>query len=96
MLKVEEYKKIETLEKKKRFAWKLYCHYIVVGAPKELNLDLMSRKVCELGMITPHLSTFDVAQKKIFNILESDAYRRFLQWKIYRQLAYPEEKYTNE
>lgn len=70
-------------------AWKLYKTYIAIGAPHELNLDILSRRVTDLAMITPHVSTFDSAQKRVFNLLENDAYRRFLQWDIYRELAAP-------
>ena len=73
-------------------AWKLYRNYIVIGAPHELNLDILSRKVTDLSMITPHVSTFDTSQKRIYNLLENDAYQRFLKWHIYLQLAYPESE----
>lgn len=38
-------------------------------------------------MITPHMSTFDASQKRIYNMLENDAYQRFLQWTVYLQLV---------
>ena len=37
-------------------------------------------------MITPHVSTFDAAQKRVLNLLENDAYVRFLKWDIYLEL----------
>ena len=63
----------------------------MIGAPHELNLDMLSRKVTDLSMITPHISTFDAAQRRIYNLIQNDAYRRFLQWNVYLELAYPEE-----
>jgi hypothetical protein len=51
----------------------------------------MSRKVTDLSMITPHVSTFDTSQKRIYNMLENDAYQRFLQWHIYLQLVRGDE-----
>lgn len=68
-------------------AWKLYKTYIAIGAPHELNLDILSRKVTDLAMITPHVSTFDSAQKRVHHLLENDAYKRFLKWDIYLQLC---------
>ena len=68
-------------------AWDLYRDYIAVGAKHELNLDSMSRKVTTLAMITPHLTTFDTARGRIMNLLSNDAYKRFLSWEIYRELA---------
>ena len=43
-------------------------------------------------MITPHISTFDTSQKRIYNMLENDAYQRFLQWHIYLQLVRGDEE----
>ena len=51
------------------------------------NISFFSSRVTDLSMITPHLSTFDAAQKRILNLLDNDAYRRFLQWDIYLELA---------
>ena len=32
-------------------------------------------QVTELAMITPHVSTFDTAQRRIVSLLQNDAYR---------------------
>lgn len=61
-----------------------------MGAKHELNLDSMSRKVTTLAMITPHLTTFDTAKARIMNLLSNDAYMRFLNWNIYKDLALKE------
>ena len=34
-----------TPKKREKEAWKIYRTYICIGAPKELNLDMLSRKV---------------------------------------------------
>jgi regulator of G-protein signaling len=86
ILKVQKYREASP-KKRAPMAWKLYRHYIAIGAPHELNLDVMSRKVTDLSMITPHMSTFDASQKRIYNMLENDSYQRFLQWHIYLQLV---------
>ena len=44
VLKVERYREF-TAKKREREAWKLYRTYISIGAPHELNLDILSRKV---------------------------------------------------
>ena len=41
-------------------------------------------------MITPHLSTFDTAQKRCKSLLAHGPYARFLEWDVYRKLAYPD------
>ena len=89
MLKVQKYRELDS-KKRVKMAWKLYRNYIAIGAPHELNLDILSRKVTDLSMITPHLSTFDTSQKRIYNLLENDAYQRFLRWHIYLQLVNPD------
>lgn len=44
VLRVERYR--ESMPKKReREAWKIYRTYIIIGAPHELNLDILSRKV---------------------------------------------------
>ena len=90
ILKVDKYKNTENLQKRQRLAWDLYREYIAVGAKHELNLDSMSRKVTTLAMITPHLTTFDTAKARIMNLLSNDAYMRFLNWNIYKDLALKE------
>ena len=87
ILKVDKYKNMDNLARRQRMAWDLYRDYIAVGAKHELNLDSMSRKVTTLAMITPHLSTFDTARGRIMNLLSNDAYIRFLEWEIYRELV---------
>ena len=105
VLKVERYREANS-KKREREAWKLYRTYIAIGAPHELNLDILSRKVrignstkvpltrifqvTDLAMITPHVSTFDTAQRRVVNLLQNDAYPRFLRWNVYLRLAYPE------
>ena len=46
VLKVERYREANS-KKREREAWKLYRTYIAIGAPHELNLDILSRKVEE-------------------------------------------------
>ena len=87
ILKVRQYRDCESPQKRQKLAWKMYKMYIAIGAPHELNLDILSRKVTDLAIITPHISTFDSAHKRIFNLLENDAYRRFLEWDVYKQLV---------
>ena len=103
ILKVERYWEASP-KKRGREAWKIYNNYISIGSPHELNLDMLSRKVSsnlktsgtfgpqvtDLSMITPHVSTFDTAQRRVTNLLQNDAYPRFLRWSIYQRLAFPE------
>ena len=47
-------------------------------------------QVTDLAMITPHVSTFDTAQRRVVNLLQNDAFPWFLRWSVYLRLAYPE------
>ena len=44
VMKVERYRELSA-KKREREAWKIYRTYIAIGAPHELNLDILSRKV---------------------------------------------------
>eukprot|EP00094_Tigriopus_californicus_P006144 TCALIF_05916-PA protein Name:"Similar to RGS4 Regulator of G-protein signaling 4 (Pongo abelii)" AED:0.19 eAED:0.19 QI:13/0/0.5/1/1/0.5/2/0/218 len=94
VLKVDIYRTCSP-RKRAKMAWKLYRTFIAIGAPHELNLDILSRKVTDLAMITPHVSTFDTAQKRILNLLENDAYRRFLMWNVYLDLVHTYDVHQN-
>ena len=54
-----------------------------------VQTDLLNQ-VTDLAMITPHVSTFDTAQRRIVNLVQNDAYPRILRWSVYLRLAYPE------
>ena len=56
----------------------------------------MSRKVTTLAMITPHITTFDTARARIMNLLSNDAYMRFLNWSIYRELVHKIEEVDDQ
>ena len=45
VLRVERYRESQP-KKREREAWKIYRTYIAIGAHHELNLDILSRKVC--------------------------------------------------
>ena len=59
-----------------------FLRCFAIGAP----LSKYSVRNQDLAIITPHISTFDSAHKRILNLLENDAYRRFLEWDVYKQL----------
>jgi regulator of G-protein signaling len=40
-------------------------------------------------MLQPTITCFDEAQKKIFNLMEKDSYRRFLKSRFYLDLTNP-------
>lgn len=85
----EEYKKIKSPSKLSPKAKKIYNEFISVQATKEVNLDSCTREETSRNMLEPTITCFDEAQKKIFNLMEKDSYRRFLKSRFYLDLANP-------
>ncbi|CAG7836474.1 unnamed protein product, partial [Allacma fusca] len=72
-------------------AQKIYNDFIVPQAPKEVNLDAITREGLVGKMAQPNQTTFDQAQKRIQSLLEADAYIRFLKSDLYLELIHPEK-----
>nr|1EZT_A Chain A, REGULATOR OF G-PROTEIN SIGNALING 4 [Rattus norvegicus]1EZY_A Chain A, REGULATOR OF G-PROTEIN SIGNALING 4 [Rattus norvegicus] len=85
----EEYKKIKSPSKLSPKAKKIYNEFISVQATKEVNLDSCTREETSRNMLEPTITCFDEAQKKIFNLMEKDSYRRFLKSRFYLDLTNP-------
>uniref|UniRef100_A0A4X2K183 Regulator of G-protein signaling 4 n=1 Tax=Vombatus ursinus TaxID=29139 RepID=A0A4X2K183_VOMUR len=83
----EEYKKIKSPSKLSPKAKKIYNEFISVQATKEVNLDSCTREETSRNMLEPTITCFDEAQKKIFNLMEKDSYRRFLKSRFYLDLV---------
>ncbi|KAG8523642.1 Regulator of G-protein signaling 4 [Galemys pyrenaicus] len=85
----EEYKKIKSPSKLSPKAKKIYNEFISVQATKEVNLDSCTREETSRNMLEPTITCFDEAQKKIFNLMKKDSYRRFLKSRFYLDLVNP-------
>ena len=44
----------------------------------DITILITIMKVTDLAMITPHVGTFDTAQRRVLNLLQNDAFPRFL------------------
>lgn len=55
----------------------------------QVNLDSRTREETGRNVLQPTVTCFDEAQKKIFNLMEKDSYRRFLKSRFYLDLAVP-------
>ncbi|RWS29813.1 regulator of G-protein signaling 12-like protein [Leptotrombidium deliense] len=71
---------------------KIFDNFIAVRSPKEVNLASKVRIDIEQSLMNPDKTIFDVAQRKIQSLLESDAYVRFLQSELYKELLISETK----
>ncbi|KAL4674436.1 hypothetical protein H8959_018370 [Pygathrix nigripes] len=56
---------------------------------QRVNLDSCTREETSRNMLEPTITCFDEAQKKIFNLMEKDSYRRFLKSRFYLDLVNP-------
>ncbi|ODN06472.1 Regulator of G-protein signaling 4 [Orchesella cincta] len=88
-LAIEDYRKSRQ-NKLNTKAQKIYNDFIIPQAPKEVNLDSLTKDSLVTKMAQPTHTTFDQAQKRIQGLLEADAYSRFLKSELYMELLHPE------
>lgn len=89
-LAVEDYRKSRQ-NKLNSKAQKIYNEFVTAQAPKEVNLDALTREGLVSKMAQPTPNTFDQAQKRVQGLLEADAYSRFLKSDLYMELLHPEQ-----
>uniref|UniRef100_A0A3Q0SNU7 Regulator of G protein signaling 5b n=1 Tax=Amphilophus citrinellus TaxID=61819 RepID=A0A3Q0SNU7_AMPCI len=68
-------------------AKKIYDEFIGSDAPREVNLDHVTKAVTKENMEQPSQSCFDLAQSKIYTLMEKDCYPRFLKSSTYLELT---------
>ncbi|XP_026179206.1 regulator of G-protein signaling 4 [Mastacembelus armatus] len=68
-------------------AKQIYQQYVDADAPNEVNLDAATRKETRQNVENACASCFDEAQKMIYNLMEKDSYRRFLNSKLLQNLC---------
>ncbi|KAJ7991820.1 hypothetical protein DPEC_G00287830 [Dallia pectoralis] len=66
-----------------RRAKEITATYIEAGSPREVNLDSKTRELTRQLLQAPSRTSLSHAQKRIFSILDTDCYPRFLQSSIY-------------
>ncbi|XP_054645698.1 regulator of G-protein signaling 4-like [Dunckerocampus dactyliophorus] len=81
------------LEKKAKL---IYQQYVAVDAPNEVNLDAVTREETRQNVESGSLSCFDVAQKRIYLLMEKDSYRRFLKSKLIQDLSQGHDSATRK
>ncbi|XP_053863235.1 regulator of G-protein signaling 3 isoform X11 [Malaclemys terrapin pileata] len=82
-LACEEYKKIKSQSKMISKAKKIFAEYIAIQSCKEVNLDSYTREHTKENLQTITRSCFDLAQKRIYGLMEKDSYPRFLRSELY-------------
>ncbi|XP_078074248.1 regulator of G-protein signaling 5-like [Mustelus asterias] len=95
-LACEDYKKTKSLAKRASKAKQIYLEFIETDAPKEVNIDYETKDFTKSHLLNPSRSSFDVAQKKIYNLMEKDSYARFLRSELYLNLIKQTERITSQ
>uniref|UniRef100_A0A3B3IB45 Regulator of G protein signaling 5b n=1 Tax=Oryzias latipes TaxID=8090 RepID=A0A3B3IB45_ORYLA len=68
-------------------AKKIYEEFICSDAPREVNLDHATKAITMENMQRPSLSCFNLAQAKIYTLMEKDCYPRFLKSSMYLDMT---------
>ncbi|KAK6470737.1 regulator of G-protein signaling 3 isoform X1 [Huso huso] len=82
-LACEDYKKIKSQSKMTSKAKKIFAEYIAIQSCKEVNLDSYTREHTKDNLQNINRTCFDLAQKRIFGLMEKDSYPRFLRSELY-------------
>ncbi|XP_041090235.1 regulator of G-protein signaling 3-like isoform X2 [Polyodon spathula] len=85
-LACEDYKKIKSQSKMTSKAKKIFAEYIAIQSCKEVNLDSYTREHTKDNLQSINRTCFDLAQKRIFGLMEKDSYPRFLRSELYLDL----------
>ncbi|XP_065140361.1 regulator of G-protein signaling 3 isoform X1 [Paramisgurnus dabryanus] len=86
-LACEDFRKIKSLSKMASKAKKIFTEYISIQSCKEVNLDSYTREHIKENMENICSDCFDLAQSRIFGLMERDSYPRFLRSDIYMELT---------
>lgn len=82
----EDYKKTKSPLKMATKAKKIYEDFIQTGGPKEVNIDHFTKDVTLRNLVDLSPATFDLAQSRIFTLMEKDSFGRFLRSEQYQEL----------
>ncbi|XP_062848996.1 regulator of G-protein signaling 5b [Trichomycterus rosablanca] len=86
-LACEDYRNTKMSSKLRTKAKKIYEEFIGSDAPREVNLDHETQTITKKNMEQPSVSCFDLAQSKIYTLMEKDCYPRFLKSTLYMELT---------
>ncbi|XP_051906406.1 regulator of G-protein signaling 3a isoform X2 [Hippocampus zosterae] len=85
-LACEEYKKMKSQSKMASKAKKIFAEYIAIQSCKEVNLDSYTRDHTKDNLQNVTRSCFELAQRRIYGLMEKDSYPRFLRSELYLDL----------
>ncbi|KAM8814814.1 regulator of G-protein signaling 5 [Rhynchonycteris naso] len=82
----ENFKKTKSPAEMAEKAKRIYEEFIKTEAPKEVNIDHFTKDVTLKNLVEPSLSSFDVAQKRVYALMEKDSLPRFVRSEFYQEL----------
>ncbi|CAI5637007.1 unnamed protein product [Oreochromis niloticus] len=85
-LACEKYKKLTRVTETTIAAKRIYTEFVQAGAPRQINIDCVTREEISKNISQPGPNCFDRAQKLIYGLMENDCYPRFLKSEIYQDL----------
>ncbi|KAK2835139.1 hypothetical protein Q5P01_015623 [Channa striata] len=85
-LACEDYKKNTRETEMTAAARRIYAEFVQVDAPRQINIDCVTRKEISKNLSQPGPNCFDGAQRLIYGLMENDCYPRFLKSEVYQAL----------
>ncbi|EMP32824.1 Regulator of G-protein signaling 2 [Chelonia mydas] len=86
-LACEDFKKIKSPQKRRSKAKKIYNDFIEKEAPKEINIDFQTKNMIAQNIQEATQTCFSAAQKRVYSLMENNAYPRFLESEFYQELC---------
>ncbi|NP_001297899.1 regulator of G-protein signaling 5 [Esox lucius] len=83
----EDFKKTKSPIKLAMKARKIYEDFIQTEGPREVNIDHYTKDVTLRNLVDLSPGTFDLAQKRIYALMEKDSFGRFLRSEQYQELV---------
>ncbi|CAL1593041.1 unnamed protein product [Knipowitschia caucasica] len=85
--KCEEYRTLSSRKDLESRGNSIYQEFVCSEAPKEINLDYQTRNAITQNLEEPSPLLFVQAQRKVYSLMENNAYPRFLQSNFYKDLC---------
>ncbi|XP_061489987.1 regulator of G-protein signaling 2 isoform X2 [Rhineura floridana] len=86
-LACEDFKKTKSPQKMTAKAKKIYSDFIEKEAPKEINIDFQTKNTIAQNLQEATHTCFSAAQKRVYSLMENNAYPRFLESEFYQDLC---------
>lgn len=67
-------------------AKRIYREFVAVGAPRQINIDCVTRAQVGENLSDPGPDCFERAQRNVHSLMQNDSYPRFLKSQLYQAL----------